>query len=224
MITVCFIENVDAMGVHTGDSYCVAPMLTVPKELQQRLQDISYRIVESIGVIGGTNVQFAHDPEDRPDRRDRDQPAHIAVLGAGIQGDRFPDRADLFQARGRYDAGRDSLLARRHAGEVHAVRRLRRREVLPLGVREVPRLHRQARHADAGGRRGHEHRQELQGGLPEVDPLARDQALRPGLREELQPAAARGAAQAARRAVLGAAVHHVRGAAQGHDASRSCTS
>ena len=63
MITVCFIENVDAMGVHTGDSYCVAPMLTVPTGLQKRLQDISYRIVESIGVIGGTNVQFAHDPK-----------------------------------------------------------------------------------------------------------------------------------------------------------------
>ncbi|MHB0939234.1 MAG: carbamoyl-phosphate synthase large subunit, partial [Armatimonadota bacterium] len=62
-ITVCFIENVDAMGVHTGDSYCVAPMLTVKKELQQRLQEISYRIVEAIGVIGGTNVQFAHDPQ-----------------------------------------------------------------------------------------------------------------------------------------------------------------
>jgi carbamoyl-phosphate synthase large subunit len=60
-ITVCFIENVDAMGVHTGDSYCVAPMLTVPKDLQERLQEISYRIVEAIGVIGGTNIQFAHD-------------------------------------------------------------------------------------------------------------------------------------------------------------------
>jgi len=62
-ITVCFIENVDAMGVHTGDSYCVAPMLTVKEELQQRLQEISYRIVEAIGVIGGTNIQFAHDPK-----------------------------------------------------------------------------------------------------------------------------------------------------------------
>lgn len=61
-ITVCFIENVDAMGIHTGDSYCTAPMLTISPELQQRLQDISYRIVEAIGVIGGTNVQFAHDP------------------------------------------------------------------------------------------------------------------------------------------------------------------
>ncbi len=63
MITVCFIENVDAMGIHTGDSYCVAPMLTIAPELQQRLQKHSYDIVESIGVIGGTNIQFAHDPK-----------------------------------------------------------------------------------------------------------------------------------------------------------------
>ena len=63
LITVCFIENVDAMGIHTGDSYCVAPMLTISRELQAKLQDYSYRIVEGIGVIGGTNVQFAHDPK-----------------------------------------------------------------------------------------------------------------------------------------------------------------
>jgi carbamoyl-phosphate synthase large subunit len=65
MITVCFIENVDAMGVHTGDSYCTAPMLTISKELQEKLQDYSYRIVEAIKVIGGTNIQFAHDPKTR---------------------------------------------------------------------------------------------------------------------------------------------------------------
>ena len=63
MITVCFIENVDAMGIHTGDSYCTAPMLTIAPELQERLQKHSYDIVEAIQVIGGTNVQFAHDPE-----------------------------------------------------------------------------------------------------------------------------------------------------------------
>jgi carbamoyl-phosphate synthase large subunit len=63
MITVCFIENVDAMGVHTGDSYCTAPMLTIAPELQKKLQKYSYDIVEAIQVIGGTNIQFAHDPE-----------------------------------------------------------------------------------------------------------------------------------------------------------------
>ncbi len=63
MITVCFIENVDPVGVHTGDSFCTAPMLTISEDLQKELQKQSYRIVEHIGVIGGTNVQFAHDPK-----------------------------------------------------------------------------------------------------------------------------------------------------------------
>ena len=63
-ITVCFIENVDPMGIHTGDSFCVAPMLTVSKEVQEQLQDYAYRIVDAIGVTGGTNVQFAHNRED----------------------------------------------------------------------------------------------------------------------------------------------------------------
>ena len=63
MITVCFIENVDAMGVHTGDSFCTAPMLTISESLQKKLRDFSYKVVERIGVIGGTNIQFAHDPK-----------------------------------------------------------------------------------------------------------------------------------------------------------------
>jgi len=63
-ITVCFIENIDAMGVHTGDSFCSAPMLTVPEPLQKRMQELSYKIVDAIGVTGGTNIQFAHNLED----------------------------------------------------------------------------------------------------------------------------------------------------------------
>jgi len=63
-ITVCFIENIDAMGVHTGDSFCAAPMLTVPEPLQKRMQELSYKIVDAIGVVGGTNIQFAHNLKD----------------------------------------------------------------------------------------------------------------------------------------------------------------
>lgn len=63
MIAVCFIENIDAVGVHTGDSFCAAPFLTISKDLEKKLQDMAFRIVEAIGVIGGTNVQFAHDPK-----------------------------------------------------------------------------------------------------------------------------------------------------------------
>jgi carbamoyl-phosphate synthase large subunit len=62
-ITVCFIENIDAIGVHTGDSFCSAPMLTISGELQRRMQKYAYDVVDAIGVIGGTNVQFAHDPK-----------------------------------------------------------------------------------------------------------------------------------------------------------------
>jgi carbamoyl-phosphate synthase large subunit len=62
-VTVCFIENIDAMGIHTGDSFCSAPMLTISSELQNRLQKYSYDIVDAIGVIGGTNIQFAHNPK-----------------------------------------------------------------------------------------------------------------------------------------------------------------
>ena len=62
IITVCFIENIDPLGVHTGDSFCSAPMLTIPENVQKRLQEKSYKIVEAIQVIGGTNVQWAHDP------------------------------------------------------------------------------------------------------------------------------------------------------------------
>lgn len=62
MITVCFIENIDPLGVHTGDSFCSAPMLTISEEVQKRLQEQAYKIVNSVEVIGGCNVQFAHDP------------------------------------------------------------------------------------------------------------------------------------------------------------------
>lgn len=62
MITVCFIENIDPVGVHTGDSFCSAPMLTISEAVQKKMQEQAYRIVDAIQVIGGTNVQFAHDP------------------------------------------------------------------------------------------------------------------------------------------------------------------
>lgn len=62
MITVCFIENIDPLGVHTGDSFCSAPMLTISEDVQKELQRQAYAIVDKVQVIGGTNVQFAHDP------------------------------------------------------------------------------------------------------------------------------------------------------------------
>ncbi|MCL2864908.1 MAG: carbamoyl-phosphate synthase large subunit [Lachnospiraceae bacterium] len=64
MIAVCFIENIDPLGIHTGDSFCTAPMITVSESVQERLQAAAFAIVESVQVIGGCNVQFAYDPFD----------------------------------------------------------------------------------------------------------------------------------------------------------------
>ena len=63
MITVCFIENIDPLGVHTGDSFCSAPMLTISEDVQKELQRQAYKIVDAIQVIGGTNVQFARNTQ-----------------------------------------------------------------------------------------------------------------------------------------------------------------
>lgn len=63
MIAICFIENIDAVGVHTGDSFCSAPFMTIDKKLEERLKKMAFQIVEKIGVIGGTNVQFAYNPK-----------------------------------------------------------------------------------------------------------------------------------------------------------------
>ena len=62
MVAVCMIENIDPMGVHTGDSFCSAPMLTIDEALQKKLREIAFKIVSEVEVIGGTNVQLAHDP------------------------------------------------------------------------------------------------------------------------------------------------------------------
>ncbi|MCL2600305.1 MAG: carbamoyl-phosphate synthase large subunit [Treponema sp.] len=62
MVAVCMIENIDPVGVHTGDSFCSAPMLTISEDVQERLRETAFRIVSEIGIIGGTNVQLAYDP------------------------------------------------------------------------------------------------------------------------------------------------------------------
>ena len=102
MITVCFIENIDPLGVHTGDSFCSAPMLTISEECQQRLQEQAYKIVDSVQVIGGTNVQFAHDPVT-------DRIIVIEILSISIQSDRIPNRFSLRNACCRTDIKRYSM-------------------------------------------------------------------------------------------------------------------
>ena len=96
-ITVCFIENVDPMGVHTGDSFCVAPMLTVPKEVQERLQDYAYRIVDAVGVTGGTNVQFGGQTPLNLAQELKDN--GVNIIGTQPEGIRLAEDREYFRER-----------------------------------------------------------------------------------------------------------------------------
>ena len=120
-VVICSIENIDAMGVHTGDSITVAPAMTLSDPEYQQMRDASFAVLRRIGVeTGGSNVQFAVDPVDRPPGRHRDEPARVAVLGAGLQGHRVPDRQDRRAAGHRLLAGRDRQ--RHHARDQGGVR------------------------------------------------------------------------------------------------------
>ena len=183
-ITVCFIENVDPMGVHTGDSFCVAPMLTVPQEVQDKLQDYSYRILDAIGVTGGTNVQFAHNREDNRiivieinPRTSRSSAlaskatgfpiASVSTkLASGVTMDELP-----YWRKG-------SLEKYEPYGDYVVVKFAR------WAFEKIPQGGRQTGHPDESRGRSNEHRAELQGSFSESRALSGNRTRRPGPREK----------------------------------------
>ena len=175
VVIVCSIENVDPMGVHTGDSVTVAPQQTLTDRLYQRLRDQAIAVIRAVGVeTGGSNVQFAVNPAHRGDPRDRDEPARVALLGAGLQGDGLPDREDRRAPGRRLPPRRDRQRHhRRHPGVLRADDRLRRRQVAALRVREVPRHRRDAHHAHEVRRRGDGDRAHVRAGVRQGAALAR---------------------------------------------------
>ena len=175
VVIICSIENVDPMGVHTGDSVTVAPAQTLTDALYQELRDQAIPVIRAVGVeTGGSNVQFAVNPRDRRDRRDRDEPAGLALLGAGLEGDRLPDREDGGEARRRLRARGDPQ--RHHPGDAGLLRaddRLRRHQDAALRLREVPRRRGPALDPHAERRRGDGDRPHLPRVLRQGDALAR---------------------------------------------------
>jgi carbamoyl-phosphate synthase large subunit len=133
-VVICSIENFDPMGVHTGDSITVAPAMTLTDKEYQAMRDASFAVIREIGVeTGGSNIQFAVDPADRPDGRDRDEPARVALLRARLEGDRLPDREDRRQARRR-------LLARRAAQRHHPADPASFEPTIDYVVTKIPRF------------------------------------------------------------------------------------
>ncbi len=112
--------------------------------------------------------------ERRPDAGDRDEPARVAIVGAGVEGHRLSDREDRGEAGARLPPRRDSQ--RHHApdaGVLRADHRLRGREVPALELREVSAGRSHADDADEVGGRGDGHRPDVQGSVPQGRPLAR---------------------------------------------------
>ena len=165
-VIVCSIENLDPMGVHTGDSITVAPQQTLTDREYQRMRDAAIQVLRVIGVeTGGSNVQFAVDPADRPSSPDRDEPSGLSIERPGLEGDRLPDREDRRAARRRLPPGRDR--ERHHGGDARRLRadaRLRRREDPALRLREVPRGVAGVVLDDEVGRRDDGDRPDLHGG------------------------------------------------------------
>ena len=146
------------------------------------MRDAAIAIIRAIGVeTGGSNIQFAVDPETGRMIVVEMNPRVSPQLGPGLQGHRLPHRQDRRQAGRRLHARRDPQ--RHHqedAGLLRADHRLLRGQDPALDLREVPRGRRDAHHADEERRRGHVHRPDVQGSPAEGHPLDGGQAVRPG--------------------------------------------
>ena len=175
VVIICSIENIDPMGVHTGDSVTVAPQQTLSDRQYQKLRDQAITVIRAVGVeTGGSNIQFAVNPETDEIVVIEMNPRVSRSLGAGLEGHRLPDRQDRRPARRRLRARGDRQRHHpRHAGQLRADDRLRGRQVAALRVREVPRRRRLAVDLHAVGRRGDGDRAHVQAGVRQGDALAR---------------------------------------------------
>ena len=186
VVIICSIENFDPMGVHTGDSITVAPAQTLTDKEYQRMRDASLAVIREIGVeTGGSNIQFAIDPDRRADDRDRDEPARQPLERAGFEGDRLSDRQDRRQAGRRLSAAR---IAQRHHprddGLLRADDRLRGDEDSAVRLRKIPRGRCPAHHADEERRRDDGDRPHVQGIVPKGTPRVGGRQLRLRLRRQ----------------------------------------
>ena len=140
-VIVCSIENIDPMGVHTGDSVTVAPQQTLPDRLYQQLRDQAMTVIRAVGVeTGGSNVQFAVNPETDEILVIEMNPRVSRSSALASKATGFP----IAKIAARLAVGYTleeipNDITQRHAGELRADDRLRRRQVAAVRVREVPR-------------------------------------------------------------------------------------
>ncbi len=169
VVVVCSIENIDPMGVHTGDSVTVAPAMTLTDREYQRMRDTAIAIMRAVGVdTGGCNIQFAVEPRTGRMVVIEMNPRVSRSSRAGLQGHRLPHREDRRAAGHRLHAGRDPERHHRpDAGLLRARAGLRGGQGAAVRVREVPRRRHHAHHPHEERGGGHGHRPELPRGPAE---------------------------------------------------------
>ena len=138
-IAVCSMENVDPLGVHTGDSIVVAPVQTLTDPVHQRLRSAALAIIRALGVEGGCNVQFALSPDSTEYAVIEVNPRVSRSSALASKATGYPIARVAAQIAVGRAAGRDPQRRHRHdRRRLRARARLRRRQAAALPVRQVP--------------------------------------------------------------------------------------
>ena len=175
VVIVCSIENVDPMGVHTGDSVTVAPQQTLTDRLYQRLRDQAIAVIRAVGVeTGGSNVQFAVNPDTEEILVIEMNPRVSRSSALASKATGFP----IAKIAARLAVGYlleeiDNDITGVTPGLLRADDRLRGRQVAALRLREVPRRGLAAVDAHEVRRRGDGDRAHVRAGLRQGAALAR---------------------------------------------------
>ena len=166
VVIVCSIENLDPMGVHTGDSITVAPAMTLTDREYQRMRDVAIGIIRAVGVdTGGCNIQFAIDPADGRMIVIEMNPRVSRSSALASKATGFPIAKIAAKVAVGYTLDEiPNDITRETPGQLRADAGLRGGQGAAVRVREVPggRLH--ADHAHEERRRGDGHRPQLHRG------------------------------------------------------------
>ena len=134
-ITICNMENIDPVGIHTGDSIVVAPSQTLTNKEYHLLRDSALKLIRALKIEGGCNVQFALDPASFRYYLIEVNPRVSRSSAPGFQGQRLPHRPGLRQNRRGYAPGRDST--GQHPRQLRAVPGLCGHQNAPVPLRQV---------------------------------------------------------------------------------------
>lgn len=160
-LAICNMENVDPVGIHTGDSIVVCPSQTLTNKEYHMLRDAALRLIRALGIEGGCNVQFALDPDSFRYYVIEVNPRVSRSSALASKASRLPDRAGVGAHRGGLYPRRDR--PRQHPRELRARARLRGHQNRALPLRQVRQGQPPALHPDEGDGRGHGGRAHLRG-------------------------------------------------------------